>query len=184
MKKHVFLVMLVFISLMLISASADVVIDKNAFPDPNFMKYVRVFDLDKDGTLNDDEIYEAQLISCSGLSIKSLKGIEYFTNADTIWCSRNPLTSLDVSNNLCLNDLCCTENKKTLTSIKLNNHVSSLDFSDTPISSLDLSECTNLDELWIEKSKLKKLDVSHNPKLKILQCSNSSFQEIILNNPV
>ena len=63
-------------------AASDVqeaAIDEAHFPDPVFREYVRQFDADGDGVLNEEEILTVTMINCEGFGIKSLEGIEFFT---------------------------------------------------------------------------------------------------------
>ena len=81
--------------------SVDVVeINDSTFPDLNFRKYVRgSFDIDGNGNLSEKEIKDAKAIYCSGMNIESLKGIEYFTELQGLYCTNNKLTDLDINHN-------------------------------------------------------------------------------------
>ena len=105
-------------------------------------------DYDSDGYLNDafpyKEISQITLIDVPNKGIKSLKGIEFFTNLLTLNCRNNQLTELDISGND-LAHLYCSGNR--LTSLKLGNSellqtVSC--YNNTSLTQLDISKCPKL----------------------------------------
>ena len=69
------------------------------------MEYVKRFDLDQDGVLTEAERDQVTEIDCSRSStnyntddiIRDFKGIRYFRNLKVFKCTRNQITSLDVS---------------------------------------------------------------------------------------
>ena len=86
-------------------------IDETKFPDDNFRNYLLEQDYGKDGVLTEAEIRNITVMDVSEKDIKSLKGIEYFTALDSLDCSVNELTALDVSKNTALNVLTCCGNQ-------------------------------------------------------------------------
>lgn len=130
---------------------------KNAFPDPNFRAYVlETFDSDGNGRISNEEAIAVAHIDVSNdieaaeyNKIQTLKGIEYFTNLESLNCYNNRLASLDVSQNTKLTYLDCTFNQ---------------------LKHLDLSNNTKLETLFCNANKLKRLDVGNNVHLKQLAC--------------
>jgi Leucine-rich repeat (LRR) protein len=92
-----------------------------------------------------------------GIGIKSLAGIEYFTNLHILDCSGNQLSTLDVSNCTALKELSCFHNQLT---------------------TLDVSNNTALKELSCFHNQLTTLDVSNCTALMILSCSYNYFTSI------
>ena len=84
--------------------------------DPKFKGFcLNNFDTNKDGILSQEEaeaVTEMGFLYASG--IRSLKGIEYFTNLTLLNCSLNELTKLDVSKNTALKELRCNDNLLTM----------------------------------------------------------------------
>ncbi len=83
-----------------------------AFADANF-KAVLInsgFDLDNDNDISLDEAALITQIDASGKSITTLSGIEYMTALQTLDCSNNSLTELDLSSNTALATLNVTGN--------------------------------------------------------------------------
>ena len=89
-----------------LQAEFPLLIDSASFPDSIFRDYVsRNMDADNDGYLRFSERNCAREMDISGLGIHSLQGIEYFTDMESLDCSDNHLTSLDLSSNTRLRDL-------------------------------------------------------------------------------
>ena len=186
-----------------VSAQADaavpegyIAINETNFPDPNFRDYMaRNWDQNNDKYFSPSEIAAAKWITCDNLwegqPIKSLKGIEYFTEIWELTCVYNDLTEIDLSHNTKLEYLNCHHNKlekldvsglpllKTfycgqnkLQSIDVSKNKQLKDFSckENPLNTLDVSQNTELEELDCVGNNLTELDVSENKKLKELWC--------------
>lgn len=83
-------------------------INAENFPDSNFRAYVSdSLDTDGNDTLSKAEILAATNIDVSGLGIKDLTGIEKLVAVDTLNCSDNCLTAVDLSSNTALTSLNC-----------------------------------------------------------------------------
>ena len=64
-----------------------IAIDETNFPDPAFRNYlIETYDFAKDGILTDEEIKNTKRLFLGIDSIKSLKGIEYFTDLKKLFC--------------------------------------------------------------------------------------------------
>ena len=79
-------------------------------------------------------------ISVDNIGISSLTGIEAFTAIYSLVCSRNSLSSLDVSKNTALTTLDCSRNS---------------------LSSLDVSKNTALTTLWCRNNLLSSINVAN-----------------------
>ncbi|SFQ40871.1 Leucine Rich repeat [Lachnospiraceae bacterium XBB1006] len=142
-----------------VRAEGGVAVDEAHFPDDRFREYVSsTFDTNNDGVLSEDEIKEATDFSCSNMGIRSLAGIEYFTEARDLACDWNQLTELDVSKNRELHWLSCNDNQ---------------------LPRLDVSGCTKLTWLDCSNNKLTKLDVSGCTQLKSLYCFGNKLTTLI-----
>ncbi|MDR3239591.1 MAG: dockerin type I domain-containing protein [Clostridiales bacterium] len=86
------------------------------FPDVNFRQAVlEITGEDKTDespfTDSDKEITASQIkLDVSEMNIADLTGIEYFTGLETLYCSGNQLTALDISANISLQNLYCYNN--------------------------------------------------------------------------
>ena len=104
------------------AAGNEVVIDSTNFPDEVFRQYVKDnFDIDGNGVLKENEISIITELSLNDTGVTSLKGIEYFINLEDLYCSRNNLSSLDISNNLKIEMLYCNGNN--LSNIDISNNL-------------------------------------------------------------
>ncbi|MDE5872650.1 MAG: hypothetical protein K2H07_01920, partial [Lachnospiraceae bacterium] len=100
--------------------TTEVAIDETNFPDSIFRSYVMRFDTNKDGIFSSDELLAVKKIYVGDKKIANLKGVEYFTALEELWCHVNQLTSLDVSGNHALKKLHCGHNQ--LTSLNVSNN--------------------------------------------------------------
>ena len=96
------------------AASADVNINETNFPDDAFRKYLADTYGEK---ITDNEIEGITFLVLSGLGIKDMKGIEFFTAIEDLYCEENQLTSLDVSKITSLTILWCDGNQHTCSAI-------------------------------------------------------------------
>ena len=92
--------------------------------DDNFLNALigRGVDKNNDGIISPTEAEGVTFLNVCSCNISDLKGIEAFVNLDTLDCSTNQLTSLDVSNNTALTSLWCSGNP--LTSLDVSNNTS------------------------------------------------------------
>ena len=150
--------------------SAGVAIDNTNFPDANFRTVVENYDTNKDGNLSDTEIAAVEVIDCSRKGITNLKGIEYFTSLDILWCDENQLTALDVSENTALEELYCMYNQLTTLDVSKNIALERLYCYHNQLTKLDVSKNTELTKLDCYGNQLTTLDVSENTALTKLDC--------------
>ena len=155
--------------------SAGVAIDNTNFPDANFRTVVENFDTNKDGSLSDTEIAAVEAIDCYGKGISNLKGIEYFTSLDILWCADNQLTALDVSENTALRFLSCYTNQLTTLDVDKNTALEELYCYSNQLTKLDVSKNTALTDLHCEDNQLTALDVDKNTALEELYCSRNQL---------
>ena len=125
------------------AATTGVTVNSTNFPDANFRKYVAEEIDDGNGVLDKDEL-ECQDIDCSERGIRSLKGIEFFTELLSLSCSDNAIGELDLSKNKKLEMLYCPNNSITSLNIKKCRKLVYLTCNNNPASKLDISECPML----------------------------------------
>ena len=197
------------------SAQADaavpegyIAINEKNFPDENFRDYVaEEWDKNHDKYFSPSEIAAAKWITCDNLwdgqPIKSLKGIEYFTEIWELTCVYNDLTEIDLSHNKKLEYLNCHHNKlekldvsglplletfycghNALPSIDVskNEKLEDFDCQDNHLDTLDVSQNKELVKLSCGTNNLTELDVRENKKLKELSCYESKLSNLDLRN--
>lgn len=181
-------------------AAASVAINSTNFPDANFRTVVKEYDTSKDGYLSSTEISRVINIHCEGCRIKSIKGVEFFTaleglwcannsissmnisknkNLHAVWCSGNPLTSLDFSGNPELEWVYCFDCKLTSLDFSNNPHLSYLECNtNTGLKSLNISKNAELEHLMCGSCALNKLDFSANPRLTHLDAFRNNMTSL------
>ncbi len=154
-----------------------IAINSTNFPDENFRKYLLGLNEGKDGVFTEAEIKQIKEIQVSKNSIKSLKGIEFFTALTKLNCFANQLSSLDVSKNTALTELDCRSNQ--LSSLDVSNTaLTTLDCRFNQLPSLDVSKNTALRTLYCESNTLSSLDVSKNTALRTLYCQSNTLSSL------
>jgi hypothetical protein len=156
-------------------------------PDANFEKYLVEANIDKDGTINgkmakaDTKGVEAiDVETKNGMNIKSLVGIEYFTDLTYLNCSNNQLTSLDISENLNLWGIYCSENQLTNLDVSKNMNLGVLLCDGNQLSNLDVSKNVKLLRLSCGNNQLAKLDIIKNTQLHSLSCDQNQLTHLDL----
>lgn len=177
-------------------------------PDDNFEQ--ALIDLGYDNVL-DDYVLSANITSVTNLNLQDkniydLTGIEGFTALDTLDCSNNHLTTLDISSNTNLTHLRCGFN--SLTSLDLtnnpnltklfcyynnlseiifhnNNSLIEIQASVNQLSAINTSEIPNIFLLWIDSNNLTAIDLSSNQNLQMLNIAHNQLRVLdTSNNPV
>ena len=157
-----------------------IAINAENFPDDVFRALVSTFDTDPeddpDGILSEDEIAAVTEIVYNGTEIVSMKGIEYFTELEVLiygddgFESRNPLSSLNLSNNTMLRTLSLQNTAITELDVTALTELEILHVGFTDIGELDLSQNPLLEDLICNNTGISGLDLSHNPELWKLDC--------------
>jgi len=176
MKRHLLLLSAALI--IFSTAWADVEINENTFPDEYFRNWVLSKEYGKDGILTNEEIAGITKIIFNTNKIHSLKGIEYFTELTTLYCTANPLTELDVTKCTKLTYLECIGNQLTTLDVSKNTALTELNCSENPLKTLDISNNTQLVSLHCQRNELTALDVSNNTALETLSCNGNQLTEL------
>ena len=153
-------------------------INENTFPDEYFRNWVLSKEYGKDGILTNEEIAGITKIIFNTNKIHSLKGIEYFTELTTLYCTANPLTELDVTKCTKLTYLECIGNQLTTLDVSKNTALTELNCSENPLKTLDISNNTQLVSLHCQRNELTALDVSNNTALETLSCNGNQLTEL------
>ncbi|SNR38382.1 InlB B-repeat-containing protein [Lutibacter flavus] len=153
---------------------------KTYISDDNFEQ--ALIDLGYDDILDDyvdtykiDKIIELSIIS---KNISDLTGIGDFIGLETLWCSQNQLTSLDVSANNSLTDLFCDNNKIVSLDLSNNTALTSLYCGNNFLNSLNVAYNKTLSSLHCEGNQFFLLDVSNNTALVGLNCEGNMLTEL------
>ena len=165
-----------FIAAVALSISANA--QNVNIPDINFknalLEHNPVIDTNGD---NEIQVSEAAafngVMHISGRDVTDLTGIEAFTALETLFCTNNQLTSLNISSNTALKKLDCSSNQLTSLDVSNNTALTSLYCNNNELTGLDVSNNTALESLVCPINQLTSLDVSNNIALTYLYCSDN-----------
>mgnify|MGYP002626637085 CR=1 FL=1 len=120
-------------------------IDEAHFPDAVFREYIKQnIDKNKNEYLSDDEIHATAIILVYTSGIKSLKGIEYFTELTRLGAAQNEITEIDLSQNTKLEQLGLNTNRLTSIDLSHNPNLWHLSIQRNQLAVLDLRTCPQL----------------------------------------
>ena len=122
-----------------------------------------------------------QTLDCSRNSLTELD-VSALTNLTSLDCSFNSLTELDVSALTNLTSMDCSFNSLTKLNVSGQTNLTSLDCSDNQLTALDVSNLTGLTDLDCSDNQLTALDVSNQTLLKDLDCAHNQLTELYLSN--
>ena len=195
-----------FLPFSALAATGDVPIDKEHFPDPDFLEFVKRYDNKiKDGVLSTDERNQVYILDLDveHSNIKNLKGIEWFPKLSvlkcselglkelklsenkelyTLYCSGNNLTQLDLSQNKELTYLNCSKNKLTQLNLPASATLVKLICYDNQLSALEVNSLSGLTNLSCGKNPLGTLNVSDLKDLKSLACYENGLTTLNVKN--
>ena len=114
--------------------------------------------------------------------LTDLSALKYFTGLQTLDCSRNLLTTLDVSALTNLTSLVCSDNQLTALDVSGLTNLTSLDCYRNELTALDVSNLTLLTKLDCAYNQLTTLDVSALTKLTSLDCYRNELTKLDVSN--
>ena len=114
--------------------------------------------------------------------LTDLSALKYFTGLQTLDCSRNLLTTLDVSALTNLTSLVCSDNQLTKLNVSGLTNLTSLDCYRNELTKLDVSKLTGLTKLDCAYNQLTTLDVSALTKLTSLDCYRNELTKLDVSN--
>ena len=135
-------------------------------------------DTNGDGLISYAEAEMITYLDVSHDNISDLTGIEKFVNLDSLDCSLNQLTNLDVSKNTNLLYLACVDNQLTTLNFINNPKLVTLWCSYNQLTALDVSNNTALSYLDCLMNELTSLDISNNTTLTFLSCSYNQLTNL------
>ena len=149
-------------------------------------------DANGDGEISQAEALNVYQLNIGGeQDIKSLKGIEYFTNLTVLNCYNfYSLKSLNISKNIKLQELDLSNTEIETLDLSKNINLQTLSLEGDPgLKTLDISKNIKLQNLWLSGTRIKTLDISknvnlqkldlHSPKIKTLDVSKNIKLEFL-----
>jgi len=107
--------------------------------------------------------------------------VSRYSALGALLCHANQLTTLDLSKNIALRQLRCSYNPLTILDISRNYELIYLDCDHLQLATLDLSKNTSLRYLYCDNNQLATLDVSKNTSLVYLMCRYNQLTTSALN---
>lgn len=168
--------LLLILPLLLLSFSA-VQAQITAVPDVNFENKLIQLGIDSDGQINGQmltsDATSVQTLDLTNESIRSLKGIEAFSNLTTLDCDNNDIDSIDLTANTNLEYLYCVSSNIKYLGLGANSNLKYIYCGNNPIVNLDVTGLPNLDKLICFLNDINTLDLRNNTALVELDCYNS-----------
>ncbi len=169
---------LLFTFVLVVGSMATKISAQNIYiPDSNFKNHLIAIGVDKngDGEIDQIEAMDLQGLSISDKNISDLTGINFFTNLQSIHCSNNKLTNLDISKLSKLTNLSCRFNELTTLDVDSLPLLEVLDCSNNQLTTLNLANNHNLYNLQCNYNQISILDIQHLSKLRFLGCRNNQI---------
>jgi len=152
-----------------------------------------VIDANGNSEVEISEALEVSDLYVNNRNITSLQGIEYFTNISLLDCSFNQITTLDLTNNVAIQNLFSSHNSINITVLPNFIYPIIIDLSYNALSNINLSNISQLVSLFLNNNNLTSIvfdnpnytflvdggiNVSHNPlvNLDLGQLKNSPMQ--------
>ena len=131
---------------------------------------------------NLEEMARVTELNIAEKGLTDLSALKYFTGLQTLDCSRNLLTTLDVSALTNLTSLDCYFNSLTELDVSALTKLDSLSCYENALTKLNVSGQTNLTYLDCSDNQLTALDVSNQTLLKDLDCSDNQLTALDVSN--
>ena len=144
------------------------------FPDYHFSNKLQeniTLDTNHDGQIQVSEAQAATSLTLNDAGIVDLTGIEYFTNLQSLNCSNNALTNLNLNGLTNLYSLYCDANQLTSLDVSYLPNLQILTTQLNPLTSLNVSGL-HLTQLWCYDTNLSQVNVSGMTSLTDLRCYN------------
>ncbi len=183
----------------LLFATSNLWAQTTAIPDTIFENYLETHDangnivdvgddnslgdgIENNGTVLTNRINNALVLSINNLGINMLTGIEDFNSLETLICSGNNLSGLDISNSSNLKSLLCSSNQLVNLDISANTNLEDLDCSDNQILTIDVTNNLLLKSINCSNNRILSIDVSQNTDLTSLSISNNRISVLDVGN--
>lgn len=161
-----------------VASYAQVEINNQTFPDPNFRAYLQEQSYGEDNILTEEEIANIKSLFISYKGIKDLTGIKVFTSLEKLECQYNELTTLDVSGCKSIQSLICHSNILTALNVEGCDALAGLKCSYNNLTSLDLTGLTSLETLYFEYNNLTQLELKDLSKLRIASGTDNCLTQL------
>ena len=147
--------------------------------DTNFQPIV--VDINQDNEIQFSEALLVHAIDIYDKNVSTIQGIEAFTNLVWFRCSKNNLTSVDLSSNINLDKLQIAENQLTSLDVSMLTNLVWLICNNNFLTSLNVLPLVNLEEFNCSYNQLTSIDVSTLSNIYTLDLSHNQLSTLNLN---
>ena len=192
---------MIFILALLVLSVNKIHAQYTSIPDPNFEAYLEDNGMG-DGIPGNGQVLTANIENVTELvlpnfnNIIEVVGIEDFLSLEIFEAGFNPIssinlsqninllelgvgytniTTLDLSNNNQLVYLGCIGNTQLTSIIATSTYLEVIHAWENNLSSIDITNCTAIKEIWVESNNLTEIDLSNNLELIFLSCEFNSL---------
>lgn len=159
--------------------ASSVKIDSVHFPDKVFREYVKKqFDTDKNGTLSSGEIKTATVIEIQEEDLKSVKGIEYFSELQQVTGHADELKTVDLRKNKKLRLISFAGSGIEEIKVEGLAKLDQLTLGGNPITELNLNGLTSLRILDVTFCNIRELDLTGLKNLKTVEASHGQLTSL------
>ena len=156
-----------------------VMLNETNFPDAGLREYLTSY-ADEDGYITVSDVTELHIPSSYG--VKSLSGVEYFVNINTLdlaGCSIGQFDFSKLTSLISLNLYNCEIDKLDISE---NKGLKKINLRENGITELDVSQNVNLVEVSIGMEKLTEIDLTNNVNVGTLNLYKLPISEINVSN--
>ena len=184
MMKTVLRLLVVLLPAAVIFISCKKAPDPISIPDDNFLQALKEqgVDTNGDGLISNSEAEDVTELDVTNWDIQDLSGIESFIHLEFLDCSKNLLTSLDISALADLQSLSCSANQLSELDVSLNRNLVNLNINFNQISNLRLSSNPKLKNLRGMSNQIDNLDLTANTELTGLGLRNNPLPFLDISN--
>ena len=139
-------------------------------------------DSNNDGEIDRGEAFMVRQLDVSQSGISSIEGIQHFANLKILYCLDNQLTStLDLHNLLALESVFCSNNKLTNINVSGLQNLFTLNCNYNLLTSLDVSGLKRLYQLNCDHNQLATFNFDGAIYLGYLKCNNNNLTNLNFN---
>jgi Leucine-rich repeat (LRR) protein len=139
-------------------------------------------DTDENLEISTSEAEAIKFLDVTNKNISDMTGIEAFINLDSLYCSSNKITSLNVSSSSNLAVLNCWSNHLTSLDISGCTALKELNCAFNNLTSFNVSNNVALVKMDCLGNELTGLDISNNTALIFLDCSQNQITSLDISN--
>ncbi len=137
-------------------------------------------DANNDGSIQNSEALNVSFLNVSYSNISSISGIESFINLNTLNCSNNQLSNVNVQNLINLQGLYCASNQITTLNVQGLTNLTNLNCSYNQITTLNIQNLPNISIVYCAFNSINSLNIQGIASLTYLDCQVNQLPNLNL----